>query len=37
LKILIFLENGKQGVQTVRLDELSNIVTWGNMSFIFKN
>jgi len=36
-KISIFLKNGKQGVQTVRLDELNNIVTWANISFIFKN
>jgi len=27
LKISIFLKNGKQGVQTVRLDELNNILT----------
>ncbi len=31
------LKNGKQGVQTVRLDELNNIVTWADISFIFKN
>ncbi len=37
LKILIFLKNGKQGMQTVRLDELNNIVTWANISFIFKS
>ena len=37
VKISIFLKNGKQGVQTVRLDELNNIVTWANISFIFKN
>ena len=37
MKISIFLKNGKQGVQTVRLDELNNIVTWANISFIFKN
>jgi len=37
LKISIFLKNDKQGVQTVRLDELSNIVTWANISFILKN
>ena len=36
-EISIFLKNGKQGVQTVRLDELNNIVTWANISFIFKN
>ena len=36
-EISIFLKNGKQGVQTVRLDELNNIVTWTNTSFIFKN
>ncbi len=33
----IFLKNGKQGLQTVRLDELNNIVTWANISFIFQN
>jgi len=32
-----FFFNGKQGVQTARLDELSNIVTWANISFILKN
>ncbi len=37
LKILIFLKNGKHGVQTVRFDELSNIVPWVNISFIFQN
>jgi hypothetical protein len=36
-EISIFLKNGKQGVQTVRLDELNNIVTWANVTFIFKN
>ncbi len=36
-EISIFLKNGKQGVQTVRLDELNNIVTWANISFIFQN
>ncbi len=33
----MILKNGKQGVQTVRLDELNNIVTGANISFIFKN
>jgi len=37
LKISIVLENDKQGVQTVRLDELNNIVIGANISFIFKN
>jgi hypothetical protein len=32
----IFL-NGKQNVQTVRLDELNNLVIRANISFIFKN
>jgi len=32
-----FLKNGKQGVQTVRLDELNNIFTGANISFIFKS
>ena len=35
--ISIFLKNDKQGVQTVRLDELNNIVTWANICFIFQN
>ncbi len=35
-EIAIFLKNGKQGVQSVRLDELSNIVTWADTSFIFQ-
>jgi len=34
---LRLLKNGKQGVQTVRLDELNNIVTWANICFIFIN
>ncbi len=33
----MILKNGKQGVQTVRLDELNNFVTWANVSFIFQN
>jgi len=33
----IFLKNRKKGVQTVRLDELNNIVTWANISFISKS
>ncbi len=37
MEISIFLKNDKQGVQTVRFDELNNIVTWANISFIFKN
>jgi hypothetical protein len=37
LKISIFLKNDKQGVQTVRLDELNNIVIWANISYIFKS
>jgi hypothetical protein len=32
-----FFENRKQGMQTARLDELNNIITWANISFIFKN
>jgi len=36
-KISIFLKNGKQSVQNVRLDELNNIVTKANISFIFQN
>jgi hypothetical protein len=36
-EISIFLKNSKRGVQTVRLDELNNIVTWANISFIFQN
>jgi len=36
-EISIFLKNGKQGLQTVRLDELNNIVTRANISFIFQN
>jgi len=36
-KFQFFFENGKQGVQTVRLDELNNFVTWVNISFIFQN
>ena len=36
-EISIFLKNRKQGVQTVRLDELNNIVTGVSVSFIFKN
>ncbi len=35
--IIVFLKNGKQGVQTVRLDMLNNIVTWANMNFIYQN
>ncbi len=31
------LKNDKQDVQTVRLDELNNIVIRANISFIFKN
>ena len=37
LEISIFLKNRKQGVQTVRLDELNNIVTEASISFIFEN
>ena len=37
MKFCFFLKNGKQGVQTVRLDKLNNIVTWANISFMFKN
>jgi len=37
LKISVFFKNGKQGVQSVRLDELNNIVTWANISFVLKN
>jgi len=33
--ISIFFKNGKQGVQTVRLDEPNNFVTWANITFIF--
>ncbi len=36
-EISIFFENGKQGVQTARLDELNNIVTWTKTSFIFQS
>jgi hypothetical protein len=32
--ISMFLKNGKQGVQSVRLDELNNIATWANLRFI---
>jgi hypothetical protein len=31
------LKNDKQGVKTVRLDELNNIVIRANISFIFKD
>jgi hypothetical protein len=37
LKISIFMKNSKQGVQTMPLDELNNIVTWANISCIFQN
>jgi hypothetical protein len=36
-KILIFFKNKKQDVETVRLDELNNIVSKANISFIFQN
>ncbi len=37
VKILIFLKYGKQGVQTVRLDELNKFFTWANIDSIFQN
>jgi hypothetical protein len=36
-EILIFVQNSEQGLQTVRLDELNNLVIWNNISFIFLN
>ena len=37
MKIDFCQERQNKGVQTVRLDELNNIVTWAGIRFIFQN